>query len=156
MKAYPAPGVWIVLALLMVACHYPPVNKIQDEARAAYAPPVCWFYQPVRGNLIGSVGIARTLAIGGAKRVEQLAKQRAALGLSAYIGNREPHFRWIDIVSDQAGNKTCLRRFGGSRPNPAGGQPLAETTQQGAYGIVGVTHKRSRRNPCRQGARYQF
>jgi hypothetical protein len=30
--------------------------------------------------------IARTLAIGGAERVDQLAKQRTALGLSAYIG----------------------------------------------------------------------
>jgi hypothetical protein len=87
MKPYSSSGGGIVLAILMVACNQPPVNKIQNESLAAYAPFVCWFYQPVRENLIGSVGIARTLAIGGAKRVVQLAKQRAALGLSAYVGN---------------------------------------------------------------------
>lgn len=103
MKPYPAPGVGIVLAILMVACNQSPVNKSQDESLAVHAPVVCWFYQPVRGNLIGSVGIARTLAIGGAKRVDQLAKQRAALGLSAYIGNLELDEKTLDgLISSKS------------------------------------------------------
>jgi hypothetical protein len=35
------------------------------------------------------VGIARSMAIGGPKRVRQLAKQRAVVGLSAYLGIEE-------------------------------------------------------------------
>jgi hypothetical protein len=75
-----------VMAMLMVACNQSPARISQEQTLPAHAPSVCWFYQPVRGNLLGSVGVARALAIGGAKRVNQLAKQRAALGLSAYIG----------------------------------------------------------------------
>ncbi len=60
-----------------------PVTSLSQSSTPA--PPVCWFYQPVHRDLVGSVGIARTLAIGGPKRVMQLAKQRSVMGLSAYL-----------------------------------------------------------------------
>jgi hypothetical protein len=42
------------------------------------------------------VGIARTIAIGGPKRVVQLAKQRSAMGLSAYLGISELDQKALD------------------------------------------------------------
>lgn len=93
----------IVTAMLMAACNQSPVRISEEESLPAHAPSVCWFYQPVRGNLMGSVGIARALAIGGAKRVNQLAKQRAALGLSAYIGVPNLDAKtWDELITSES------------------------------------------------------
>lgn len=86
----------ILMAPLGACTTTTPVTSANESANPA--PPVCWFYQPVHGNLIGSVGIARNMAIGGPKRVNQLAKQRAAMGLSAYLGIEELDEKKLDSL----------------------------------------------------------
>lgn len=89
-----------LLTASLVAC-VPHEEQTVRRAEVPSAPPACWVYRPVRPELglIGSVGIARTLAIGGENRVRQLAKVRALLGLAGYLGVTMTEKRLNELVA---------------------------------------------------------
>jgi len=73
--------VLLVLLAGLAGCETPPPQR-----ETLKPPPVCWLYQPVRDGMIGSVGIARSVAAGGPQQVELLSRRRAAMGLAAWLG----------------------------------------------------------------------
>jgi len=79
----PRSGILVLVAIFtgLPGCEAPPPRR-----EAWKPPPVCWLYQPVRYGMIGSVGIARSVAAGGPKQVELISRRRAAMGLAAWLG----------------------------------------------------------------------
>lgn len=101
----PRGGILVLLAISagLAGCETPPPQR-----EAWKPPPVCWLYQPVRDGMIGSVGIARSVAAGGPKQVERISRRRAAIGLAAWLGLEGIEERELDAEISRGGDSIQL------------------------------------------------